>query len=557
MALTTHDREGAGASELQKSSAGKVLWIIIAVSLGIHAGCLVLGHTVLSQWRWEHHPVHASVEMAGGLIAVLVAMLLLSLDRQALGTSFNTWIAGGLVGMGMLDGMHALVHVGQPFVWLHSLATFSGGLLFSMVWLPSKWAQRVSHWWSWAIFAFALAVTALSLIAPDLTPAMLVPGTDGTPLFSNWAVALNVGGGALLLVAAVQLILTYLKTHNTDDLLFCLHCLLFGAAAIMFQQSQLWDVTWWGWHLLRLMAYSVALWFVVLTIRREQEMRIAVSVSLQHANETLESRVAERTQELTSLANNLRRTNGALERSNQELEQFAYVASHDLKEPLRKISSYGQLLREECGSQINDEGKQFLDIIGKSADRLRRLITDLLAFSRINTQDATLVATDAGACLKAAIEGLELAVRENDARITHDTMPWVMADESHLTSLLQNLIGNGLKYRGEESPEIHVGVREVGNQYEFSIQDNGIGIEPQYFEKVFEIFKRLHGKSQYSGTGIGLALCKRIINRFGGDIWLKSAPSLGSTFYFTLDGADTSTIETPSTTLISSESILA
>ena len=157
---------------LQNSS--RILWGIIAVSLGFHVACLVAGTTFLSGWRCEHHPVHAAVEMAGSLIALWVAWMLLALDRRGAGTSFNVWIAGALIGMGLLDGLHALVHAGQAFVWLHSAATFVGGVLFALVWAPPALERRVAAWWPWAVTALVFSGGVLSLGFPDSTPSMLM-----------------------------------------------------------------------------------------------------------------------------------------------------------------------------------------------------------------------------------------------------------------------------------------------------------------------------------------------------------------------------------------------
>lgn len=509
------------------------LWIIIACSLGIHILCLVLGNSLLAGEKWENYPVHSSVEIAGGLIAFFVAMLLLSLDHRRAGTSYNTWISGALVGMGLLDGLHALVLVGQPFVWLHSAATFFGGVLFSMVWLPSRWAEQVSRWWVWGVFSIAMLLGMVSMVAPDLTPPMLVLNAGGERVFSSWAIALNVGGGVLLVVAAVRLLITYFRTRNSDDLLFFLHCLLFGSAAIMFQQSQLWDITWWGWHVLRLMAYAVALWFLVLTILREQTELTQMSADLKVANRSLEVRVAERTEELTALSNSLQQSNVTLETSNKELEQFAYVASHDLQEPLRKMSSFSSLLLEECGDDLSDDGREYIGVIIDGAARLKALVTDLLSFSRINRRGDELTSTNANECFDAAIYNLQLRLTESKAEVTCDALPSVVANVSQLTMLFQNLIENAIKYC-DRKPRVHVGGRDVGEEFEFYVRDNGIGIEAKYFDRIFAIFKRLHSRHEYGGTGIGLANCRRIVERFGGKIWVESKPNEGSKFYFTI-----------------------
>ncbi len=231
----------------------------------------------------------------------------------------------------------------------------------------------------------------------------------------------------------------------------------------------------------------------------------------------------------------MRKANRALAQSNSELQQFAYVASHDLQEPLRKISAYAQLLREEYGQQLDEEGRQYLNVVTKGAERLKVLISDLLSFSRINTRGRPLVPTDANQCLQVALEQLELTIDENDAQITWDHFPSVLADSSQLILLFQNLLKNAIKYKSEATPEVHVGGRDLGKQFEFAIRDNGIGIDPQFHERIFQIFQRLHNSREYSGTGIGLASCKRIVQRFNGQMRVESALGAGSTFYFTLN----------------------
>lgn len=230
----------------------------------------------------------------------------------------------------------------------------------------------------------------------------------------------------------------------------------------------------------------------------------------------------------------LKEANQKLSQSNAELEQFAYIASHDLQEPLRKISSYCQLVKEEQANRLDEDGIEYLNVAIDGAERLRTLVRDLLAFSRITTRGKSLAPTSASHCLQAAIENLELTIDDNDGRITSDPLPDVIADESQLTLLFQNLIGNAIKFRAEPPPEVHVGGRSLGEQFEFFVRDNGIGIDPQYNDRIFQIFQRLHNRREYGGTGIGLALCKRIVERCGGKIRVVSTPNEGSTFYFTL-----------------------
>ncbi|MGD8926551.1 MAG: PAS domain S-box protein [Thioalkalispiraceae bacterium] len=223
-----------------------------------------------------------------------------------------------------------------------------------------------------------------------------------------------------------------------------------------------------------------------------------------------------------------------LERSNAELEQFAYVASHDLQEPLRMVASYAQLLGRRYRDQLDTDADEFIDYIVDGATRMQVLINDLLAFSRIGTRGGELRATDTNAVLQRAFNNLQLAIEDNHAKISYDQLPEVMGDELQLIQLFQNLISNALKFHGEAAPVIHIGAQLQGKEILFSVADQGIGIEPQYRERIFLLFQRLHGKKEYPGTGIGLAICKKIVDRHSGKIWLESEPGKGTTFYFTL-----------------------
>jgi hypothetical protein len=226
-----------------------------------------------------------------------------------------------------------------------------------------------------------------------------------------------------------------------------------------------------------------------------------------------------------------------LARSNTELEQFAYVASHDLQEPLRMVTSYVQLLARRYKGQIDADADDFIDFAVDGAERMRILINDLLQYSRVTTHGKPFTPTNCTTTLHQALANLEVAIKESGAVITHDELPMVLGDETQLTRLLQNLIGNAIKFRKKETrPEIHVSAERTTGEWTFSVCDNGIGIAPEYFERIFMIFQRLHSREEYTGTGIGLAVCKRIVERHGGRIWVESEPRKGSTFYFTIPG---------------------
>lgn len=224
-----------------------------------------------------------------------------------------------------------------------------------------------------------------------------------------------------------------------------------------------------------------------------------------------------------------------LARSNRELEQFAYVASHDLQEPLRMVASYTQLLSRRYKGKLDDDADEFINFAVDGATRMQSLINDLLKLSRVGTRGKPFVDTDLGKVLDGAVSNLEMAIRDTGAVLMRDPMPRVMGDETQLIQLFQNLIGNALKFmRPEVKPAIHVGARRIGKAWELFVRDNGIGISPEYFDRIFIIFQRLHSKAEYPGTGIGLSLCKKIVERHGGRIWVESRPGEGTTFLFTI-----------------------
>ena len=219
-----------------------------------------------------------------------------------------------------------------------------------------------------------------------------------------------------------------------------------------------------------------------------------------------------------------------LARSNAELQQFAYVASHDLQEPLRMVSSYTQLIVKRYGGQLDNDAKEFMEFIVDGAARMKRLIEDLLAYSRVGTRGQGFQLTECETALKKALINLRGSIEASGATITYGPLPIFNADASQLTQLFQNLIGNAIKFKDAEGPRIHVSAEETDDAWVLCVKDNGIGIDPQYFERIFVLFQRLHGKAEYPGTGIGLAICKKIIDRHGGRIWVESEPGHGSTF---------------------------
>jgi signal transduction histidine kinase len=248
---------------------------------------------------------------------------------------------------------------------------------------------------------------------------------------------------------------------------------------------------------------------------------------LQKSRDILEIRVAERTAELQQRTEELAR-------SNAELEQFAYIASHDLQEPLRMVSSYVQLLERRYKGNLDRDADDFIGFAAEGAVRMQTLINDVLAYSRVGTRCKSFEEVNLGTALAQARENLQLVITEKNASISQDPLPLVYGDMGQLTQVFQNLIDNAIKFSGDAPPRVHVFARCEGGECTCGVTDHGIGIAPEFLDRLFILFQRLHSRNEYPGTGLGLAICKRIVERHGGKIWVESQPGVGSTFYFTI-----------------------
>ncbi len=236
-----------------------------------------------------------------------------------------------------------------------------------------------------------------------------------------------------------------------------------------------------------------------------------------------------------SLSNTqLRGAMSNLVKTNLELEQFAYIASHDLQEPLRQISTYLELLSKRHGEKLDQEARGFIQIGIDSARRMKALVEDLLTFSRTGREDLNYEPTDCSLLVDKTIADLQPLLQASHAKISHDSLPTINASGALISQVFQNLITNAVKFRGAEEPTVHISSREKETEWEFSVKDNGIGIGKKYADRVFLIYQRLHGPEQYPGTGIGLAICKKIIDRYEGRIWVESEAGKGSSFFFTI-----------------------
>jgi PAS domain S-box-containing protein len=258
----------------------------------------------------------------------------------------------------------------------------------------------------------------------------------------------------------------------------------------------------------------------IATTERDITERKQAEASLRVAHDMLEQRVWERTREL--------------QRSNADLAQFAYVASHDLQEPLRMVASYTQLLARRYEGKLDAEADEFIGYVVDGANRMQILINDLLAYSRVGSEGDDFQPADGAAIFDAACANLRSPIGENGAAVTHSHLPTVRGDRTQFVQLFQNILGNAIKYRSDAPPRINVSAARQNGEWVFAVKDNGIGIDPKFSERIFTIFQRLHTQAEYPGTGVGLAICKKIVERHGGRIWVESRPGQGSTFYFTI-----------------------
>ena len=271
---------------------------------------------------------------------------------------------------------------------------------------------------------------------------------------------------------------------------------------------------------------------VSLLISHVANRRDRAEDALRVANETLDEKVRQRTAELE-------RSNAELRRLNDDLNQFAYSASHDLQEPLRMIMIFSQMLERKYRGQLNSEADRYIANVVQGAKRMEALLQDLLAYSRlINTAPDSPGEADCNAAVLLALSNLSAAVNESGAAVIYDGLPVLRIQQVHLLQLFQNLIGNAIKYRGKDAPRIEIKAELHGSEWKICVKDNGIGIAPRYTHQIFGMFKRLHSTEEYAGTGMGLAICQRIVQRYGGRIWVDdSQPGQGSTFCFALPSA--------------------
>lgn len=468
-----------GNDVLNRVNTRKLLVGLVFISLVVHVLSLYLGRTIFYGWRLIHLPFHSVLESTGAIIAIVVAFILSVLERRGRGTSYNYCIAGALVGMGILDGFHAMVTTGKTFVWLHSLATFTGGTLFALVWLPPDFFNRFKPPWPVWAGIFVTLLGGLSVLYSGLLPPMIDANN-----FTVQSKVLNFTGGVLLFLASVRLLVSFRTSNRVSDLLFSVHCLLFGAAAVMFEQSELWNVPWWGWHVLRLMAYGAALVFAVETFLQDQRTLIA-------RREGLEREVRKRTVELQN----------ALE----EKEILLREVHHRVKNNLQVISS---MLSLQLGDYENERIQEnYQEILGRINSMA--LVHDLLH------QSEDLTRLDFEEYALTLVDELQTTLETGRTRVTVET-EFQAAELDVDTALrcgliLHELISNCLQHAfvGRSTGTLKLRFKRIDGGYELVVQDDGVGFEPN--------------RSSQATESIGLDLVEAIAGTdLGGDCEIET-----------------------------------
>ena len=495
---------------------------------------LTVGYFLLRGSDWVGSTqLHTVMESVASLLALLVGILALVRFYAKKNNTF-LFIGTGFVGTAFLDGYHAVV-TSSFFADQFPSAPSS---LIPWSWIASRLFLALLIWFSWVawrresklgdkgkigereVYLIAAGLTILSFLFFAIYP--LPRAYYPEIIFHRPEEFIP----ALFFLAAL---VGYLRKGlwKIDAfehwLVLSLIVGFVGQAMFMSFSGQLFDMEFDSAHLLKKVSYIAVL--------------IGLLINIFHLFQQSEKHKAELETEITERKRGeeaLVRQAEDLARSNKELEQFAYVATHDLQEPVRTVRSYTQLLAKRYQGKLDSEADEFLEYAADGASRMGILINDLLAYSRVGSEGKDFEPTDCDSVLASTLANLQATIQESGGAVTHEPLPTVQADSSQLGQVFQNIIGNALKYRNEEPPRVHISARRQDGYWVFSVRDNGIGIEPKYAERIFTIFQRLHTREQYSGTGIGLAVCKKIVERHGGRIWVESEQAKGATFYFNI-----------------------
>ena len=446
----------------------------------------------------------------------------------------------------LLDGQRRLIYsrTDKLFAWLMALQWLGG--IAAALWIsPRTWIGTTSqiHLHVWMAIVLGGAISSFPIYLAVSRPGSLSTRhviAFAQMLFSALLIHLCGGRiethfhvfGSLALLAAYRdwrVLLTATLTITADH---AIRGVLWPESVYgVMSASVLRSLEHGGWVIVEVI-------FLSITIRQcltEMLDNSKQQAKLESTNEIIESEVQRRTEELNVAKEELRQSVDELRKKNQELDEFTYVASHDLQEPIRKLISFSKLLKEDVGADLSEDAEKDLGFIVDAAERMRELIQALLALSRVGRSAMQSEPVSLDECAELALCALQLRIDETGAEIVHHPLPWVNGDKTVLTQLYQNLIGNALKFVSERKPVIELTAERDGETWILGVRDNGIGMKQEYADRIFKPFQRLHSRGEYEGTGIGLAICKKSVSRHGGNIWVESEPDAGCHFKFALN----------------------
>ena len=508
-----------------RNNAG-YLWLSIAFSVVLPMLLGLILSSNLPDWRWTHYPAHSMVESLGSLSSLIIATLMILMVNNSHLPRYYIWIACALIGMGILDGFHALLHAGTSFVWLHSIATMIGGLTFMAVWLPDSTltASRQKQLLTTVVVS-TLIIGVFSISFPTYLPAMVVSGH-----FSTFAQILNISGGIGFLIGTSFFIHHHLKisrtqlakSHKGEDIVFANHALLFGIAGLLFEFSVIWDAGWWWWHILRLLAYLVVLIYFLTLFKEQQDILTKNEISLNDTNKHLEQRVYQRTKEL--------------EKASQAKTEFLSRMSHELRTPMNAILGFSQLL--ELDESLQNNHKKSVNEISFAGQHLLELINEILDLTQIDAGklDVSLEDTNISKIITDSISTMSSVAQQDNIEIINNIQPGidyiVKVDPLRFKQVIINLLSNAIKYN-RKNGQVFISMAVTNHDaIRILVEDTGHGISKEKQTKLFIPFERLDFKGNVvEGAGIGLVLCKKLMKLMHGTIGMYSAPEQGSTFY--------------------------
>jgi len=450
-------------------------------------------------------PLHTSLEAAGSVILLVITVLLFMRYHADSNELDYPFIAMGFLGMAVFDLFHSTNSVGNIFIFSHAVSMLTGGFWFGVIALPRslKMKIRTNTWFAATVLLWIFAI-AWMVILPESLPEM-----QNGERFSFIAGILNLVSMAGFSVGFIALLRRFRSDRETEVFYVAVVILIHVISRITFNLSEVWNMEWWLWHIYRFLGATILFTIVInvfkLTLRGYEQLHQEQELIIDE-----------------------------IERKNAELSQYAFVTSHDLQEPLRKIRNYSELLEKSHNDQLGEKGNKYIRSIVSGSIRMQELIENLMSLASITERPLQLQRIDTRVLVKKVLLSGKLDQEIENASLSFGTIPSFTADRDQMQKLFFHLLSNALKFRSGQKLQINIYGEELAEYWQFSVRDNGIGFEEKYQDKIFRVFERLNRGDRYPGTGIGLALCKRIVERHGGEIKAISQPGAGAEFIFTI-----------------------